>query len=277
MVCDSMARCMPTEPSIAAIAYARDVCSVLSDYVCPLYAKHHGQGHLLGTGVPLRFAGASVVITASHVLNDSGDRCIYTLGDDDLLNLSGERRAFEHRKTSTIPTGVEPTIDVDLALIVLEPSEAAELSRRFSFTHYKDLAEAQFGDQTSLYVLVGYPFSKNKPTGASGNEVKTSALFCLSRQVGSVANSQETGKHSKVHFAFPASPKGTKDMTGTLSTQPKPQGMSGGGVWRIGLDGAVSTPLPRLVGIGIEYDRHNNRFICTRIQHVQPMVADLFA
>ncbi len=264
-------------PSGAAVAAAQEVCSPLRDYVCPLYAKHHGQGYLLGTGVPLRLAGASVIVTASHVLDEFEGRCIYTLGREDLLSLSGERRGFEHlkRPTSTKSTSVEPTIDVDLALIVLNPSEAADLHRRFSFTYETDLIEARPSDETSLYVLVGYPFSKNKPTPHSGNEVSTNALFFVSRKISSVADSPVTGKHAMVHFALPAPPEGTKDMTGVLPTHPKPQGMSGGGVWRIQVDPKEPISLPRLVGIGIEYDRNNSRFVCTRIQHVQPMLADL--
>ncbi|MDP9192648.1 MAG: hypothetical protein M3P06_13190 [Acidobacteriota bacterium] len=261
---------MTAVPYGAALAALQETCSPLRDFVCPLYAKHRGQGYLLGTGVPLHLGATSIIVTASHVLAEFQDRCIYTLGHEDVLNLSGERRGFNYLK--------ESTIDVDLGLIVLSKAETAELNHRFSFTYRTDLDEAQPTDDIAFYVLAGYPFTRNKPTPQSRDELNTTALFFVSRRMGSLEDSSATGKSLLVHFSLPAPPDGTKDMTGTLTTPPKPRGMSGGGVWCIQVDASTGRlAMPRLVGIGIEYDHGNRQFVCSRIQYLQPMLVGLIS
>lgn len=243
--------------------------SALGRYVCPLYQQERGNGCLIGSGVPLRLGQAAFLVTASHVLRAFEDRYVYTLGADDAVSLEGERRVVTHRKRSTI--------DVDLALIVLRPHEADQLQRRFSFTYQNDLASA-FGAAAAmeLHILLGYPCSKNKPTPQSRYETTANIAFYPSRTIASVETSVTTGKHELVHFALAAPGDQTQSLSGGSARPPKAQGVSGGGVWKVGFDPAAQKFfMPQLVGIGIEHDAKIHRFICTHICHLLPMVQDL--
>ena len=253
-----------------ALLVINGLCAPLLEYVCPLYVKDRGRAVLLGTGVLLQLSNTLIVVTASHVMNAFDGRDIHTLGHEYLQPLAGERRLFEHRPGS---------VDVDLALIILQPDISAHLSSRFHFVYPHDVADLQLTDSDAIYVVTGYPASKNKPTPRSRHTLTTNAAYYMSRSVHAVENSPHVGKHERVHFAVSAPPRHATSLVGGSSTMPSPFGISGGGVWSIRLeptqDPTRGRPITSLVGIGIEYISASNEFICARIQYINPMLAKI--
>jgi len=94
------------------------------------------------------------------------------------------------------------------------------------------------------------------------------------REVGELGYPDKTDEyHFAVHLPFDEVP-GTD---GGMFRVPKPQDMSGGGVWLVDMDmrtRLVRTPI-LLVGIGIEYDKRRRLFVATRVEAAIPLLHDL--
>jgi hypothetical protein len=235
-----------------------DVSSQLVERICPLFAmKGPRQPFLIGTGVPLQIGGVSVVVTAAHVLAKIGNASVLTFSRTRSLLLSGERRGFGHRKGKFA--------DIDLALIVLTDDERVQMRERYTFSYsieYSHLPRRK----TAFYVLIGFPHSRNKASPRLLHETYAEAVYFVMHERVPIAAVASDDKFSPIHFALAAPSKSVVS----------PAGVSGGGVWWLdSSESATAAPVPRLVGIGIEYCRHPGAFICTRIHEVDVMVRDL--
>jgi len=218
--------------------------------------------------VPLQIGSVSVIATAAHVLDGIGSASVLTFGFDRSLPLSGDRRGF----------GFEPgrTVDVDLAVIVLTDEERDELRRRVTFSYSMEFASTPPTDRVAFYGLIGFPHSRNKASPRLLRETHAVATYFITRTTVPLSKLNSPGKFEDVHFALGAPRKGAMGANGKPAGFPSPEGMSGGGVWRLDIPSrAGAAPVPRIVGIGIEYCRQPGAFICTRIQNVNTMVHDL--
>lgn len=234
----------------------------LCDYVCPLYVLYRQQGRLIGTGVPIKTPDCTFIATAAHVLEEARDEPLFTFGSERPLALSGVRRAYKFIQGKTI--------DVDLGIIILDHATWRELQRRYSATSHTDFGYVSTPKSLAVYVLVGYPYSKNKPTPPRRTEIDTEAIYVMSDTMDTISHTA-LGLHRDVHFTlqiFPERPQGEK-----IRGIPKMQGMSGGGVWRFEGDGAIrEDATPKLVGLGTAYDSARRIFTCTRVQEVLAML-----
>jgi hypothetical protein len=150
-----------------------------------------------------------------------------------------------------------------------------DLALRYRFSTPNDIGKTTPYDKLTLYCLVGYPHSKNRPLPKSFVAIKARPYFFVLREFAELDHLSASGKRSSVHIGFSAPKKHFTDFNFRPINPPKPQGMSGGGIWRMQVNqngGGISSP--ELVGIEIEYHKETKVFIATRIDYAVALVAD---
>ena len=209
-----------------------------------------------------------MIATAAHVLDRLGSASVLTFSSSGTIILSGERRGF----------GFAPgrTVDVDLAVIVLTDQERDELRKRVTFSYSLEFASVSPTEGGTFYGLIGFPRSRNKLSPRLLREPYAVATYFITRALVPLLKVPSTGKYEHVHFALGAPRKSAIGANGRPAGFPDPDGISGGGVWRLDMRQSPSAaPVPRLVGVGIEYFKKPGAFVCTRVENVIAMVADL--
>ena len=246
-----------------------EVCHAFGDFVCPLYDVKQRRARLVGTGVPMRIGNLAVIVTATHVAEQFDERPFVTIGRETLLEVGRRRIGYKYIKNERV--------DTDLAIIELTSAEASEMRQRFSFSIAEDVADVvPPNGPYALYVLVGYPYSHNKPKPTAFERLRARTTYVVSNKLAESVHPYSQGKHDNVHFGILAPAADLTDASLTPITLPKAQGMSGGGVWQIIVDRlSGSLGAPKLVGIGIEHNRQHEVFIATRVPYVLPLLQDL--
>lgn len=202
------------------------VCFRLGNRVCPLYRiGDDGHAFLVGTGIPIAFRNEYVVATAAHVMRDSHAGRLVTMNAVETIMIGGHTAVYEHLPGQTI--------DVDVAAIRLSPEEAREVGAEFTFTYLEDAGDVLAYDKLTVYAMVGYPHSKNRPNRTGQSRIRATPTYIVLREFVAIEKLRSSGKNDAIHFAFAAPLKKSTDISGSRITLPKLQGMSGGGVWRV--------------------------------------------
>ena len=238
--------------------------------VCPLYSFDQG-GHvrLVGSAVPFKEGHIAFLITATHVCLTPNRQSIplFTLAGSGPRVLQGMRLAWEYQRGKTP--------DADLTLIALSCDEFHDLQSEYAFSESSDIAMAKEKQPFMHYMIVGYPATRNRVSN-SDTSLRPIATHLVTGDVRPVYDLRIADKFDSSHFAIYLSHREIKTAQGSSFRVPKPNGMSGGGVWRLELD-----PRTRLissfylVGIGIEYHKCRSIFLATRIQLAAPLANDL--
>ncbi len=246
-----------------------DVARGLLRYVCPLFVlTAPGRPFLIGTGTPIQIGRASVIVTAAHVLRPYGNATVLTLGVDRAVDLTGERRGFGY-----IPG---QTADLDLALIVLNDEERTQIRLHYEMSYFQGCVSPHRSRAAAFYVVAGYPKSQNKMSPRLMRSTRAVGKYYISPHRVPVAELRLEGKYDAVHFALGARPKGAIGHDGRRVSFPSPDGLSGGGVWRLDSGrNPAAAPKARLAGILIEHHKTPGVFVCTRVREVERMILDL--
>lgn len=235
--------------------------------VCPLYGQDERRRvQLLGSGVPFGSVKSSFLITAGHIVKAQGREPLLTWGAEGPEPLSGERIRWDDN------SDVGP--DYDLGLIALSRDEDSRLRRVYEFAHPERVSLDQPPCPKIYYLLAGYPAVRNRARARLiGPPLATSLV---SGDIRPIALKRALRKSEQAHFALFFDPQRLRTVRGEPFRIPKPQGMSGGGVWRLEMDRTtrLATAL-RLVGIGIEYHPLEKMFVATRIKEAIPLAHDL--
>jgi hypothetical protein len=245
-----------------------NVCHALGDRVCPLYTlDRRGNPFLIGSGVPFEASNRRFLLTAAHVLKGLDDGNLITTGRASLVRFPFGSSSF----------GYSPgrSIDVDLAILTLPEEAGRELAHRFQFGREVETGTVTAYDKLTLYCLVGYPHSKNKPMPRNFETITARPTFFLLREFARLDHLHGDGKRDAVHFGLSLPAKQVIRFDRSRMNIPRLQGMSGGGIWRIQLDqhtGKVSRP--ELVGIGIEYHQQRQTIVATRVECALTLIAE---
>jgi hypothetical protein len=239
--------------------------------VCPLYTFDDARRvQVLGSAVPFDSGGLRFLVTATHVALNSRTRLgvpLFTMGHEAPLFLGGRRISWAYEP------GATP--DIDLTLIELREEEAADLEKQYHFTTPAETTMTRPKTPGIHYVIAGYPAVRNRFVSPK-HYPSARATHLLTGDIGGVEELDLPDKapdyHFSVHLPFDEVPK----ADGGKFRVPKPQGMSGGGVWLLDIDmrsRLASTPL--LVGIGSEYHKSKRLFVAMRIHAAIPLLHDL--
>jgi|GEM_PF-4416542 len=239
----------------------------LNTRVCPLYRHERRRAFLVGTGIPISTPSGAYIVTATHVLEDFPDSVVLTAGSKSLIRFPARCLSYGHVAGKTV--------DVDIGTITLPAKATTDLSLRYHFTTLEEFGLVMPYNKLTLYAVVGYPHSRNKPKPAGFSELRATPTFLILREFADVERFGPSGKRSDVHFGLQTHASAAKSLDSEPLTLPKLQGMSGGGVWRIGIDpvhGTVASAV--LVGVGIEHHERESTILCTRIQYVLPLLKE---
>jgi len=240
----------------------------LGQYAVPILTKrkHTKSPYLVGTGTFFRSATDIFLITAKHVVDELEDGLVITSGKNGFIRFPAKMAAFKYSKGSGM--------DHDICIVQMPNPAIEELHSHFKFVDNSLLSLIDAYDKLTLYAFIGYPHSKNKPKPNSlVKEIKMKPYYYTLREFLDVSRLTTCDKSEKLHVAFSAPLKKTKDVNLQNNIQPpKPHGISGCGVWKIKLSKTTGkVDQCALVAVGIEYLKNNNAFLATRIH--SPLMA----
>jgi hypothetical protein len=127
------------------------------------------------------------------------------------------------------------------------------------------------------YLLAGYPFIRNRITSTDLTPPAL-ATHLITGHIESTQIVKSKDKTDECHFALSFPLAHIRTLYGDIFRVPKPQGMSGGGIWRLDIDTTTHmATTPQLVGIGIEYHKTKKVrvFVGTRVQVALSLATDL--
>ena len=250
---------VPAEFEIAlARERAKKLESVLSS-VCPIFKGGSGLEQV-GSGVLLQHLGAKILISAAHVFDDIPNHdaliplvdCIGSVGGTLFIKKveSNEERADDK---------------IDIAFLVLDEESASRLHSDFHF-----LPESHYLRRDNLTVglsLIGYIAKQAEISGHTASA--TRSIF--DSDLATAACYSALNRSRRTHIIGKFRRKKAKSFShGGRRIQPRPFGMSGGGMfeWSIGKDEPHQLESPRLCGILTEYHESRDAFVGTSIEMV---------
>jgi hypothetical protein len=238
-------------------SFISQIFNQLGRRACPIYqfVEHSIYPVLVGTGIPILTSNFGGLITATHVI-DSIEGNNFIVG--------GSHQFYEVPKIASkfATTSRISSIDVDVSALALPSEVVYEMSNFYHFTLASELGQTEDFDELTFYGLVGCPYSKNKFKAALKGSRKIAPYFYVSRDIIPLDSlSPNSQKMDGVHFALKAYFKEIRPVH-----PPKPNGISGCGVWKVKIDPVSRIVLPpQLVGVGIEYHKKADCFVATHI------------
>ena len=253
------------------IAPLQAVGDTIHGRMCPLYSFDRGEKiHMVGSSIPFTSGGISFLITATHVCVDGRGQFIprFTWGTGGPRPLRNQRLMWEHRPGRP---------DFDIALLALSDEDRADLETCYNFSDPTVTANVKPKTPGIHYIIAGYPSARNRMRSCMEIPPARATYLVTDNilEVSALKLSEKTDSH---HFALGIKAGEVRTLDSQPFRMPKPQGMSGGGIWRLDID--VRTKLatsPLLVGIGIEYHKSKEAFVASRIQLAIPLVHDLLS
>ncbi|MCI0542024.1 MAG: hypothetical protein L0Z50_43060 [Verrucomicrobiales bacterium] len=215
---------------------------------------------VFGTGTLIKIGTHPYLLTAAHVLDEKLNREIYVPLKGRLTELRGRYLCSARRRS------LERSDDLsDICVIQLPTDLAGELESRFQFVPSNLLDPNEAPTERGEYEFTGFPTSRVR-ANIFGSRIKVKPYSFGSRSPSWKAISK-MGYNPNVHLVIYFKRQKNRNEKGLRVTSPKPNGVSGGGVWRVwrrqGLFGDSCTK--RLVGIATEYDERNEALIGIRL------------
>ncbi len=213
---------------------------------CPIYGIKDRDATLVGSAFLLNVSGDMVLVTAAHVLEWKREYALHAPGDSIAV-------PFEGTAYRTTASGIDgkPDFKQDIAFVVLTSPAMVSGAR---VLRVDDLDTNDFPAHQTLYGFVGFPETQNRPK--PGRRLRPSSVIYTSVPAsGSVYSN--LGYDQRTHFAVEFEREHLLSRNLQVATGPKPYGISGGPVWRLGnlADIEAGKAAPKVIGIGIEW--HN--------------------
>jgi hypothetical protein len=241
--------------------------------VCPLYSFDAAdKPYLIGSAVPFETETGGFLITAAHVCFDQFNKPLplFTWSEFGPLVLREFRIAWEYK------AGYTP--DADVALIALTEDDVIKLKHSYWFSNQDAVSATKPLTPGVHYLIAGYPFIRNRII-TTRLAPPSMATHLITGQIASVQVAKFNDKSDDCHFTLSFPLGKIRTLEHNNFRIPKPQGMSGGGIWRLNIDTVTKmATTPQLVGIGIEYHatKEARIFVGTRIQLALSLTDDLF-
>ena len=213
--------------------------------VCPIFGiDRRDRPQLIGSSVLLRVKEQSFLVTAAHVLDLNNQSTLHVGGPTELIELGGTscrvRPPASGRRDDILDFGI-----VDIS------NTPPERWSRYRFLTTHDLDVDDVPTVHTLYGFVGFPETRNRPKARS---LQLSSIACV-LVPSPVERYDSLQLNPATHFAGEFDREKQFDPEKGLIIGPDPHGLSGGGVWRMGLteEFANGTNSERLIAIGVEY------------------------
>ncbi len=223
-------------------------------YPITAYDRNSNKQMVIGSCVLLNLNKRVFLITAAHVMNVR-----HSVKDKELWLWNGSN-GIKAVLTEDIIGNPELDCEAWSDFAILELSE--ETCKIFNhedfyskrMVHFERLSFDLKNDAMELFTIAGYPSSKNKIL--NGCNKKPKQTLCTTQQVFS---SEEKLPTNIFKFFIEWDPQNVATPGIGL---PKPQGMSGGGVWGWSKKSEYN---PMLCGIAVEHHKNKKRIVCVKL------------
>lgn len=233
----------------------------------PIYGvngKNHPEPVLIGTCLILEINKRFFLISASHVINENEVTSIYVGGGEGLFELTGD---------AVKTTGLDSDL-VDIFIIEVSEKDL----RTWSITNYVGIESIYINkicNHKEIYTFIGYPSTKSKVVRTQANHVRSE----LHQYYNSTCEDnvfQEVGVHRTSHILIGFEQR--KCMSGVQQvTFPKPNGMSGGGVWFNSSINSFPTKVDaKLAGLAVKNCKSEKCLLAINIDAVLQIIKDAF-
>lgn len=199
-----------------------------------------------GTGILVSYIGLKFIFTAHHVVFNRDDSPLYIrVSNDQFISITGKVGMFDSES------------GVDLAYIELSMEVQNELSRvsNKGFLEARNIGFGGTVEEGDPVIAMGFPELKTK-IGKTDLSVFTVGSIWLTK--GAADKIYEYYKKSKsIYFCLNFQGEETGLLTTEKFKKIDPEGISGGGVWKIWVEPFLGEKLVRyhLIGILTEYNK----------------------
>jgi hypothetical protein len=201
------------------------------------------------------------LLTASHVFENAieGQPLAAIVGNQFVI-------ARRDRRWRTRPSSLDSADRVDLAVVALEAGIGEGVPGVHSLT-LDDVDPFGYREELALttsFLAVGYPRTKQPKTLREGKYAAIACHFVTHREVVESANAIDAS--DDLHIAIGYDREDFVGSPSRVSEMPNPEGMSGGGLWRVPFAMTSPNPTGRLVAILIEHHARKHLILGSRIR-----------
>jgi hypothetical protein len=250
------------------------VCDRFGGAVRPVYGSDDRKlATHIGSATLLKVGGTPLIVTAAHVIDESEHGALYVAGETHLVPIEA---SFE---ITGRPPGGRKEDRYDFAVAKLSPATCSELG---DVGYVADGDLLLHGAPTSgyLYVVLGYPNSKNKKIDHANKVVRSELWKCGGLAGPAEALQAKLNVSSQDHLFIGFDRKRSRAADGSVVNSISPRGISGGAVFDAGNLADPDNLRPdahmrrRLAAIVIEYHPKHSRIVATRIRVVLDAITE---
>lgn len=211
-----------------------------------------------GSGVLLQIGSRGYVLTASHVFDNAvAGQPIAAIVGSKFVVLRRDRR------WRTVSNPARPDL-ADLAVAAVDdlPEETLVGARFITLDEIDPFGLGVEAAPSTSFLALGYPRSKQPKVAKDGSYAAFAYHFLTHREIAEPGSleSFSAAQHVLVGYdrwAFVGNPRVTQ--------MPNPDGMSGGGLWRVPYALTAPNPDGRLIAILIEFRKPQRLIVASRI------------
>lgn len=234
----------------------------------PIYAStSQGRPEPIGSCILVNITGTPIFLTAAHVIDESNHASLYIGGESSLVPINGDFLSTDN------PQKDRRKDRYDFAAWKLPQQVTTELG------HVKYIGEHEFDINSDrpegyLYLVIGYPITKNRNIDPVSKSVKTQYWSYYSTVKNDTALKEKLGITGHEHILIGFNKKHSLDSAGRIINSISPRGVSGGALVNLGnvahpkYSGGTVDCKPLLAGLYIEFHKSHGTFVSTKIQTV---------
>jgi hypothetical protein len=235
----------------------------------PVYIPDkHQNPSFLGSAIFLEIGPAHFVLSAAHVFDHRHTANLYVHGANGLVLLQGDF-------TRLFRPGVTPNDDyIDISIARL-PRETADEVSPDAFLMWKELDHSVPQVTRDIFFTLGFPITKQQ-NSLQGSEIRAAAFRMAGLECfGTAYQSLSLDPRASLLVGF--NKKQMWDARGKV-TAPDLNGMSGGGVWRVGprLLSVDRAPVLSAIVVECRQKATPKHILSTRIQPILGAIASRY-
>ncbi|WP_068717353.1 serine protease family protein [Vibrio tritonius] len=200
------------------------------------------EPELIGSCIFLIIDDRKFLATAGHVVNEFDNSSILVGYNSELVGFSGDVMKTEGTSTDK----------VDIAILELIGDEFEKI-KNDDCVPFEMIAPSNTTAEKKIYSFIGYPATKSKIDRNKFNTVK-SKMYTYFNTTCEKKVYEDMSLNPNTHILVNFNAKNCKNESGELVTFPRPNGLSGGGVWlHKNLTAIGEETTQYLSGLAIEY------------------------
>ena len=206
-----------------------------------------------------------VLLTAAHLLDESLRSNLYIGGEKSLVQIDGEFFA------SSKPSGARANDHYDFAAQRLSSQAVSELGA-VKYIRQNELSSNKDDNTGRVFLLLGYPNTKNRVIGTKENSVRPQLWKYWSTHKLSPSLAAKLGISGDDHYFIDFSKKHSSDALGAVVNSISPRGVSVGALVDLGNIASLSKITEsahcqgNLAGLAIEFHANYCTIVATHIQ-----------